>query len=693
MMDTPESAEPSQPPSSQDPVAPPVAQRGNALPPGFRLGDFEVQDVIGVGGFGIVYRARDVHLRRQVAIKEYMPGFLADRTREFAITVKSESAREAFVSGLRSFVNEARLLAQFEHPALVSVLSYWEDRGTAYMVMPYYSGPTLKRFLQGAPRPSEAWIQTIFDPLLDVLGLLHGARCYHRDVAPDNILMLGKGTPLLLDLGAARQVMGDATQALTAILKPTYAPIEQYSTDGDLRQGPWTDIYACAGVLHWVVSGEPPPTAVRRMLTADLPLLTNLDNGVYSARLLDGIRAGLRLMPADRPQDVEAFRALLFAPNDAVTVATGIARAAAAASANAEASEATILAPATTAPPAPAAAPAAEPDTGAAEPLPAPPGAGVAVPEGKVEVPATEARTRATRASKPRAAKPRPKLGEAAPEAPAATVPAAPPPALTSPALLPPPALTNPVPPPPLASEPALQPQVTVAASSPTTSVAPPLELPPLPTELTAAPADGVAKGASATARATSAASAPRRSKLPLIVGGVLAVAVAVGGYLAVRPADPAAGRSPSGSAVQQAGPTATPPAVRAEPGAPSAAPVAITPPPAAPAAGAPATAEGTAVRAAPVDANGAGEPAREPAAISASPAKAAESPRTAARRRSPKLVGQANEDSSAQAARSAPDKANAKRCAQANLDVAAGMDTPADLQLLRESCGPPASH
>ena len=144
---------------------------------------------------------------------------------------------------MKSFINEARLLAQFDHASLLKVYRFWEGNGTAYMVMPFLEGATLRDTVRGfAEPPGEAWIVALLAPLFDALAMLHAAQCYHRDIAPDNILLLADGgRPLLLDFGAARRVIGEATQALTAILKPGYAPVEQYAEIPGLKQGPWTE--------------------------------------------------------------------------------------------------------------------------------------------------------------------------------------------------------------------------------------------------------------------------------------------------------------------------------------------------------------------------------------------------------------------------------------------------------------------
>ena len=133
---------------------PPVAPSGmehDALPPGTRFGEFEIKRVLGVGGFGIVYLAHDHSLEREVALKEYMPASLAARGQGPQITVRSSSLAETYAIGLRSFVNEARLLARFDHPSLVKVYRFWEDNATAYMVMPFYRGDTLRQALAAIP--------------------------------------------------------------------------------------------------------------------------------------------------------------------------------------------------------------------------------------------------------------------------------------------------------------------------------------------------------------------------------------------------------------------------------------------------------------------------------------------------------------------------------------------------------------
>ncbi|CAN5333602.1 hypothetical protein BH10PSE17_BH10PSE17_01890 [soil metagenome] len=295
----------------------------NTLPPGWRLHEFEVQRVIGEGGFGIVYLAQDMQLERRVAVKEYMPGALAARARDWSISVKSERHKDTFEAGMRSFINEAKLLARFDHPALVKVYRFWEAHGTAYMAMQFYEGPTLKDHLKArnGVAPDEAWLKQLLTPLLESLERLHAENCYHRDIAPDNIILQdGIGTrPVLLDFGAARRIIGDLTQALTVILKPGYAPVEQYAEVPSLKQGPWTDVYALAAVLYYAINGRPPLPSVGRMIKDDMKSAREIGEGRYSLAFLSAIDAGLAVLPEARPPTLSAFRELLFANPDVIT--------------------------------------------------------------------------------------------------------------------------------------------------------------------------------------------------------------------------------------------------------------------------------------------------------------------------------------------------------------------------------------
>jgi serine/threonine protein kinase len=305
--------------SAQDfSVNPPVRNApddnsGNCLPVGTRLADFEITGIVGEGGFGIVYMAFDHALQRTIAIKEYMPGSLAGRGNDqSAVVIRSPNNQETFQAGLKSFINEARLLARFDHPALIKVYHFWEQNKTAYMAMRYYEGQTLKGIIKNHPEMvTEAWLKAMLGPVLEALESLYQLQVLHRDISPDNIMIQQRGGAVLLDFGAARQIIGDLTQALTVILKPGYAPVEQYSDDASMKQGQWTDIYALSAVLYCAITKKPPPASIARVLKDPVRQLQCSDYPAYSPAFLNTINQGLSVRSEERPQTIGEFRQLL----------------------------------------------------------------------------------------------------------------------------------------------------------------------------------------------------------------------------------------------------------------------------------------------------------------------------------------------------------------------------------------------
>ncbi len=286
----------------------PSQQNLNQLPIGSTLGDFTITGIVGEGGFGIVYLAYEAALDRVVAIKEYLPSAIAGRTGNQSVMVRSQLNNNAFASGLKNFMREAQMLAKFSHPALVEVHRVWEQNSTAYMAMRYYEGKTLREWRLTNEDFDEARIRRLLEPVMDALSLLHAQNVLHRDVSPDNILMRGSGAPVLLDLGAARLVIGGMTQALTTILKPGYAPIEQYVDDGTMHQGPWTDVYGLGAVLYYMLTGVAPPQAVARMITDPIRNMTSKVRVSVSPALIEAVIAALAVRPENRYQSVDELR-------------------------------------------------------------------------------------------------------------------------------------------------------------------------------------------------------------------------------------------------------------------------------------------------------------------------------------------------------------------------------------------------
>ncbi|MES3025911.1 MAG: protein kinase [Pseudomonadota bacterium] len=299
-------------------VNPPGAGSENCLRIGTRLDDYEITGILGEGGFGIVYIAFDHALQRSVAIKEYMPGALAARAPDQSVAVRTGRHQDTFNVGLKSFINEARFLAQFDHPALVKVHRFWEQNRTAYTAMRYYDGRTIKDIVAHNPElVTDAWCRQVIGQILEALEMLYTMNILHRDVSPDNIIVQENGEAVLLDFGSARQIIGDMTRGLTVILKPGYAPIEQYSGDASLEQGAWTDIYALASLMYFAIAKEAPATSIARMVKDPItPLAVRAPAG-FGADLLAAIDKGMAVLPQERPQSIDAFRAMLgiVAPN------------------------------------------------------------------------------------------------------------------------------------------------------------------------------------------------------------------------------------------------------------------------------------------------------------------------------------------------------------------------------------------
>ena len=274
--------------------------------------EYEITGLIAEGDFGIVYLAFDPASRVRIAIREYLPTALAARSASSPdVVVKSERHLDLYQSGLRSFINEARTLARFDHPAVVKVLRWWEGNGTAYMAMPYYEGPTLAQSLGDLGHaPDERHLLDLLHPLLDGLAAMHAVRCLHRDIAPEKIIVTRNG-PVLLDLGAARRVIGNLAQTPNAVSQRGFAPIEQYGEVPSMKQGPWTDLYALAGVVYAAITGARPMAAIERLMDDRLVPLAELERGCYSMPFLAAIDRALALRPQDRTQTAEAFWAQL----------------------------------------------------------------------------------------------------------------------------------------------------------------------------------------------------------------------------------------------------------------------------------------------------------------------------------------------------------------------------------------------
>ena len=230
-------------------------------------GRYRIGRVLGHGGFGITYLAWDDNLHLRLAIKEYLPRDSATRAPDgTSLSVFSGAAEEQFAYGLDRFLEEARTLARFDqHPGIVTVKNYFRAHGTGYCVMEYVEGITLRQYLDQQPGGKlgveAAW--TLLMPVMDALRAVHKDGLLHRDIAPDNIYLTQDGRVKLLDFGAARFAAGEHSKSLSVILKPGYAPEEQYRARG--KQGPWTDVYGLGATLYRAITGQVPPDSLDRL--------------------------------------------------------------------------------------------------------------------------------------------------------------------------------------------------------------------------------------------------------------------------------------------------------------------------------------------------------------------------------------------------------------------------------------------
>ena len=292
-----------------------------ALPAGETIGRYEVLSVLGQGGFGITYLARDIQLGREVAIKEYLPISLAIRQGGHTVLPRSTKVAEDFTWGRDRFVAEGRTLATLHRaPGIVRVFDFLEINGTAYIVMEMLHGDTLEAYLKKHARLDGDGIDRILWTLLDGLEEVHNAGFLHRDIKPANILLDGKGNPTLIDFGASRAAMAGRTVAMTAIFTPGYAAAEQFTS---AKQGPWTDIYGLSATLYHAIVGAPPPSAFDRMLDDSYEPISQRAGPGFAAGLLSGIDAGLAVRASDRPQSIAGWRPLLSmtaSPAEAATV-------------------------------------------------------------------------------------------------------------------------------------------------------------------------------------------------------------------------------------------------------------------------------------------------------------------------------------------------------------------------------------
>ncbi|HEX5613200.1 MAG TPA: protein kinase [Burkholderiales bacterium] len=284
----------------------------DALPSQYRLHWYVLDRVLGQGGFGITYLARDTNLDQAVAIKEYLPVEVATRRADSTVRPRSDDQGDRYRWGLDRFLREARTLARFDHPNIVRVLSVFEFNGTAYMVMRFEEGENFATLLERRRTLPEAELMRVLLPILDGLELIHNAGFIHRDIKPDNLHIRVDGTPVLLDFGSARGSLGQG-RTVTILVAPGYAPFEQYYSSGE-NQGAWTDLYGLGATCYRAIAGVPPLDAITRskgVLGSAREVLIparTIGAGRYSERVLRAIDHALEFAEKDRPQSIAEWR-------------------------------------------------------------------------------------------------------------------------------------------------------------------------------------------------------------------------------------------------------------------------------------------------------------------------------------------------------------------------------------------------
>ena len=293
----------------------PVAPFNNALPADSRLEEYVIQSVLGVGGFGITYLARDTRLGVLVAIKEYFPQAYAARDHKLTIrpnTSADTGDAENYRWGLQEFLKEARALAQFKHTNIVRVLRFLEAHGTAYMAMEYEEGEGLSQVLhRHNGYLAEPLLLNLFLPVLNGLQAVHDAGLLHLDIKPDNIYIRRSGVPMLIDFGSARQ-RSTANRSQKVALTPGYAALEQYPGHGEV--GPWSDVYSMGATLYRCITGKEPLDALERergerKLHID-PLIpaSRFERPLYAAHIRACVDAALQRKLEDRPATAFALQ-------------------------------------------------------------------------------------------------------------------------------------------------------------------------------------------------------------------------------------------------------------------------------------------------------------------------------------------------------------------------------------------------
>lgn len=293
-----------------------------ALPVGTTVNSFHISSVLGQGGFGITYRAQHERLKREVALKELLPVDIAMRRQDQTIGPLSSEYEQHFEDAVKSFLEEAQILAQFNHDNIIDVFDCFEANGTAYMATTFKEGQDLATWLKKRDSlPDEQTALDIILPVLSGLQEVHEGGLLHRDIKPANLYICDSGQILLLDFGAARQSISSKSRPITSIVTPGYAPFEQYYEDGN--QGPWSDIYAMGATIHRFITGKKPPDAPGRERKDTYVPVSESCSGRYSKSFLAAVDRSLRIKESARPQSVAEWLEMFQYPEPGASSSSG----------------------------------------------------------------------------------------------------------------------------------------------------------------------------------------------------------------------------------------------------------------------------------------------------------------------------------------------------------------------------------
>lgn len=281
------------------------------LPPDSQIGGYRVIRKVAAGGFGVVYLAVDAD-GQQVAIKEYLPSSLASRAPGELLPKIHPEKLSLYRLGLKSFFEEGRSLAQISHPSVVSVMNFFRENETVYMVMNYLEGASLQDFIITARDLKqtkifrESTIRSLFDEILRGLRIVHQHKMLHLDIKPANIFITDDNKSVLIDFGAAREVLSKEGNFMRPMYTPGFAAPEMYRRD--VAMGPWTDIYAIGACIYACMQGYPPNDAPQRLEKDRLITALARLRGVYSDNLIEILTWCMSLDPLARPQSVFALQ-------------------------------------------------------------------------------------------------------------------------------------------------------------------------------------------------------------------------------------------------------------------------------------------------------------------------------------------------------------------------------------------------